>query len=185
MRKQRCARSWWVAAAACVLWTAFPATAQTKIGVFDATRVSEETEEGKRVQRNLNDFRDKKQAAISAKEKELSDLQNRLNNQALSLSADKRSELDKEIQRKVLDVNQAREAASNEMRIEVSEAQDRFQQKLLAVVAQFGRDEGFSLILESSLVAYSDKAVDVTTAIVDRFNATFKVDTGESPAPSP
>jgi outer membrane protein len=105
-------------------------------------------------------------------------LQNQLNTQALSLSPDRRADLDKQIQRKVLELNQTREAATSEMQIEIGEAQGRFQEQLLAVIDDFGREEGFTLILEASLVAYADQSADVTTAIVDRFNQVFKAETG-------
>ena len=147
----------------------FPAVAQSaKIGVFDAQRISEETEEGKRVQENLATFRNTKQAELTAKESELADLQNQLNSQALSLSADKRGALEKDIQRKVLELNQAQETATREMQLEIAEAQNRFQEQLIGVVQQLGRSEGFTLILESSLVAYADGSADVTTAIASK-----------------
>jgi outer membrane protein len=144
-----------------------------KIGVFDATRISEETEEGKRVQAALNDLRNQKQAELTAKEQELAGLQNQLNSQALSLSGEKRSELEKQIQKKALELKQNSEAATREMQIEFGEAQNKFQEQLLAVIQQFGRDEGFTLILESSLIAYADNSIDVTTALVDRFDKLF------------
>lgn len=152
-----------------------PAAAQQKIGIFDAARVSEETDEGQQVQARLEAFRTAKQAEITAKEQEVTALQNQLNSQALSLSPERQAELNKQIQRKILDLNQTREAATSEMQIEIGEAQARFQEQLLAVIDDLGREEGFTLILESSLVAYADKSTDMTTAIVDRFNEVFKV----------
>jgi outer membrane protein len=151
---------------------------EMKIGVFDAQRISEETNEGKRVQAYLNDFKDKKMADLAARRKEVEDLQKQLQAQALSLSPDKRSALEKDIQKKLLDLNQAQEAANREMQLELSEAQSKFQEQLMAVVEQFGRDEGFSLLLEKSVVAFADNALDVTTALVDRFNRLV-------PAPAP
>jgi outer membrane protein len=162
-------------------WPTVTRAQEARIGVFDAGRVSEETEEGKRVQKKLSEFRDAKQAQVAAKEKEMSDLQTRLSTQALSLAPDKRAELEKEIQRKLLELNQARETATREMQIEINEAQESFQAKLLSVIAEVGREEGFSLILESSLVAYADKNVDITTVIVDRFNRVFKVEPAATP----
>ena len=144
--------------------------AATKLAIFDAGRISEETAEGKRVASQLNALQEKKRNELSAKEKAVQDLQQQLTAQALSLSAEKRSQMEKELQRAGLELNQAREAARSELQMEVQEAQNRFQEQLLSVVEQFGRDEGFDLILEKSLVAYANKSIDVTTAIVDRFN---------------
>jgi outer membrane protein len=148
------------------------AGAQTmKIAVFDPQRVSEESDDGKKVQTELTGLRDRKQAELSAKEKELQELQNQLTAQGLSLSADRRTALEKDIQRKLLELQQAREAARSEMQIELSSAQSRFQEKLLAIVEQFGREEGFTLVLDRSVAAYAAPGIDVTTAIVDRLNA--------------
>ncbi len=154
---------------------ALPALAQVsgRIGVFDAQRISEETAEGRRIHAELNAFREKKQQELSAKEQELSELQNRLTSQALSLSQEKRAALEKEIQRKLLELNQAREAATREMQLELNEAQEQFQEKLLIVARQFGAEEGFAVLLESSLAAYYDPSVDVTSALIERFNKAY------------
>lgn len=151
---------------------ALPAFAQgaTKIAVFDAGRVSEETDEGKRIAGQLTSLQDRKRTELQEKQKKVADIQQQLQAQALSLSAEKRQALEKEGQKLALELNQAQESARNELQIEVQEAQNRFQNQLLQVVEQFGRDEGFDLILERSLVAYAATSVDVTTAIVDRFN---------------
>jgi len=163
---------------ACALSLASPGLAQSgqRVGVFDAQRLSEETDEGKRVQSGLNAFRLRMQGELTAKEKELGDLQSQLNAQALSLSVEKRSALEKDIQRKVLELNQHRETAAREMQLEVGEAQNIFQEKLLGVIQGFGQDEGFDLIIESSLVAFANPSIDVTTALIDRFNQTFKTE---------
>ena len=148
-----------------------PLAAQTaKIGVFDSLRISEETTEGKNVQAALKQYLDRKQAEISGKEAALGDLQNQLNSQSLSLSAEKRSSLEREVQRKALELNSLREAAMREWQLERSEAGSRFEQQLLQVVEEFGKREGFALLLDRSQVAYAAEAVDVTTALVDLFN---------------
>ena len=120
-----------VVAAVC-LCVVNPVAAQQKFGIFDAARVSEETDEGKQVQAKLEAFRTAKQAEITAKEQEVTALQNQLNTQALSLSPERQAELNKQIQRKMLELNQTREAAASEMQIEIGEAQARFQEQLLA-----------------------------------------------------
>jgi outer membrane protein len=157
------------------------AVAPSKIGVFDAQRVSEETAEGKKVQVRLTAFSEKKRAEISGKEREAQDLQEKLNAQALSLSPEKRSGMEKDLQRKMLELNQARESAQREMQLEVSEAESAFREKLLAAVESFGRDEGFAMVLERGAAIYVHPSSDVTTAIVDRFNKMFPVQP-ETPA---
>ena len=153
-----------------------PALAQDlKLGVFDSQRVSEETAEGVRIQEKLGSFRNEKQAELTGMEEYIGQLQSQLQTQALSLSSEKKSSLENEIQRKIIELNAAREAAGRELQLEIAEAQNQFQEKLYAVVEKFGRDEGFAILFDRSLVAWSAQSVDVTTAVVDLFNQMFPV----------
>jgi outer membrane protein len=164
-----------VALAGLTVLAAGPAVrAQTaKIGVFDAQRVSEETEEGKRVQVELTTFRDGKQKEISAKQEAISELQKQLSQQALSLSAERRTALEKDIQKHMLELQTLTDAAGRELQLEVAAAQSGFQAKLEAAVASFAKDQGFDLILDRGMIVWMNPSVDVTTAIVDRFNGMF------------
>lgn len=153
-----------------VAGTAAMAQGAIRIAVFDPQRVSEETAEGVRIQAELTAFRNKKQTELSAMQGAVNALQDQLTAQALSLSPEKKQALEIEIQKKALDFQSTQEAAAREMQLEINSAQTRFQEQLLAVVERFGRDEGFDLILDRSLVAFAAPTLDVTTALVDRFN---------------
>ena len=76
-----------VLAATATSWSQTPAA--LKIGIFDANRVSEETNEGKRIAGKLSAFGDKKKAELAAKEKDVSELRAQLDSQNLSLSPEK------------------------------------------------------------------------------------------------
>lgn len=172
-------------AAALLLAATSLAQAQTvKIGVFDPVRVSVEATEAKRLQAELEAIRDAKQAEITIQEQEIAALQQRLNQQALSLSVDRRTTLQIDIQRKLLALNKSKELASQELQLEFTAAEAKFNEKLRSVVEQFGREEGFSVILDAQAVAWASNAVDVTTPIVDRFNRMFPA-AAAAAAPSP
>lgn len=141
-----------------------------KIGVFDPNRILQETEEGKRVSAQITQYRDAKQAELDRKRKEIVDLQTQLQTQGLSLSAEKRAELEKQAQKKSLELNSAVEAAQREDQLETTEALSKFQSQIMGVLEQFAREEGFDVILEKSLVAFSAPSVDVTSMLVERFN---------------
>jgi outer membrane protein len=146
------------------------APAAQRLGVFDAARLSEETAEGKRVQAELTAFKDKKQGELTAKEKEINDLQAQLQAQSLSLSGERRQAMEKDIQKRLLELKSARDSATNEFQLELQQAQGRFQEQLFNTVETFARQEGFTVIFERSQVAFAAEAVDITTALVDAFN---------------
>ncbi len=150
-----------------------PRIQAVSIGIFDPQRVSSETAEGKRVQAELTAIRDRMQGEIQAKEQLIGDLQQQLNQQALSLSPEKKNSLQLDIQRKLLDLNNANEIASRELQLEVGAAQARFNEKLMVVVETVGREEGFDVIFDRSLVAWASASISVTTRIIDSFDKMF------------
>jgi outer membrane protein len=160
-------------AALSVLATTAQAQTAFKIGVFDPQRVSIETVDGKRAQAELQAFQDQKRQEIADKEKLVSDLQQQLSAQALSLSIDRRTSMEIDIQRRMLELNTAKELANRELQLEVAAAEARFNEKLRASVEEFARGEDFALILDAATVAWASAAIDVTNPIIERFNRMF------------
>ncbi len=153
---------------------------EMKIGVFDFGRITQETNEGQRIQKKLKDFQDHKQAELAAKEKELKDLQDQLAAQALALSPEKRSEMEKDVQKKQNDLQILREGAQREWQIEFNEAQDGFLQKVRDVVEALGREDKFTLILERDYTVYRNDSVEITPRVIERFNKMYP----EAPSPA-
>ena len=169
---------------ALLLAASLSATAETKFGFFDFQRVSEETSKGQELQSSLTKFREKKQDEIATKENDLKAMRDQYSAQALSLSPDKRAQLEKDIQKKELDVQSLREGAQREMQIEVNEAQQKFQEQLLKVVAAIGKDKGYTAIFERSQAVFSSESVDMTGEVIERFNQeTAKQTPPPPPAP--
>ena len=144
-----------------------------RVGVFDAQAVSENSEMGKRIQADLTAFTDGKEAEISQRQERLVVMRTDLNQQALSLSPEKRAMQEKQIQLQMLELQTFQESASRELELEYGSATSDFREKLIAAVASFGGDEGFSLILDRSQIAWAAVGIDVTSAVIDRFNTMF------------
>jgi Skp family chaperone for outer membrane proteins len=153
--------------------------AQDKVGVFNAQLISENTEIGKGIQETLNAFTEVKEADITSRQTVIQDLRQQLSTQALSLSADRRAELEKDIQLRMLDLQSFQEAATRELELEYNSATKDFQEKLAVAVETFGTDEGFAVLFDRSQVAWVDNGIDVTSAHVDRFNKMFPAAAGE------
>jgi Skp family chaperone for outer membrane proteins len=148
-----------------------------KVGIFDSQRITAETVEGQKIQEELSAASEAKRQQLATMEKEINDLQQRLEQQQLSLSVDRRTALEIDIQRRILALNNAKDLASRELQLEVAAAEAKFNDKLRLVVAQFGKSEEFDLLLEYTVVAWSSPSHDVTTAIIDLFNQMFPAET--------
>ncbi len=144
-----------------------------KIGVFDPQRVSEETIEGQLIQARLSEMRDQRQQEIVDEQNKINDLQQQLEQQALSLSVERRTQMEIDIQKRLLELNSRKDTMTRAFQLDIAAEEAQFNEKLRAVVDQFAANEEFDLIFETGAVAFFSSAVDVTTAIIDRFDQMF------------
>jgi len=150
------------------------ATPVTRVGVFDSKRVFEGTEEGKRLQKFLNDKREELRANLGSKQQEVRALEQKLGEGEFTLADDKKAEIQKEAQRKMVELNSMEQEAKNNLRLEVEDAQAQLERKLVEVVGELGREQGFAMILErNTQVVYAADAVDITPDVVERFNRKY------------
>lgn len=164
---------WLIMGIALILFLSAPVLSQVKIGVFDSQRVSEETEEGKKYQSELEKSRRAKSAGLEAKEKEIKDLQDQIAAQKQSLSADKISNMEKDVQKKVVELQRLRDDASREFQNELLEAQKKFQDELVNAVEELGREHGYTLIFERIQCIYASGVVDITNQVVEKLNQRY------------
>jgi Skp family chaperone for outer membrane proteins len=151
------------------------------IGVFDSQAIWQQTDEGKKIQSQLATFRDGKIAEINAKEAELNKLKDKLREQEVSLSDDKRNQMMKDIDQKTIDLKRLNDDATREMKAQLGDSQDQFQKELVEVVTALGKEKKYLLILEKSIVVYNDAVVEVTGEVIAKFNQMYK-GTGAAPA---
>jgi len=154
------------------------AAAQTepmKIGVFDPEVLWKQTEVGKKANQDLSTSRDRLQAQIDKKQDELEALKSRLRQQQTSLSEDKINEMKKDIIGKQTDLDRLNEDSTKEMKYQLGEVQSRFQEMLVRTLETFGREKGFTLILNRGVVDYSASSVDISQDLIAKFNEMNKV----------
>ena len=145
-----------------------------RIGVFDSQAIWQQTEEGKKIQSQLASFRDTKISEINAKEAELNKLKEKLREQEVSLSDDKRNQMLKDIDQKSIDLKRLNDDATREMKAQLGDSQDQFQKELVEVVTALGKEKKYQLILEKSIVVYNDAVVEVTGEVIAKFNQMYK-----------
>ena len=154
------------------------AAAQTepmKIGVFDPEVLWKQTEVGKKANLDLSAARDRLQSQIDKKQDELEALKSRLRQQQTSLSEDRVNEMKKEILGKQTDLDRLNEDSTKEMKYQLGEVQSRFQEILVRTLETFGREKGFTMILNRGVVDYSAPSVDISQDLIVKFNEMNKV----------
>jgi len=145
--------------------------AEIKIGFIDSDRIFAEYPKTREAQDSFN--REVLELSKTAKEKkaEIDDLQRKLDQQRPMLSDAKKDEQDREVQRKVGEYEtfvQTNWGPGGR----ISKLNEEFLKPIVdrvhAIVAEFGTEEGYSLILDAAdgNVVFGDKALDLTDRVL-------------------
>jgi outer membrane protein len=163
--------------------------APTKVGVINIRQAIIATKEGTQASAQLNVQFTPRQNDLEALNKQIQDLQSRLNNGARTLSDDEKARLQSqgtllshEFQRKQDDLNEELQAAQGEI-------VDTIGRKMFDIIEKYSRDNGFAVILDTSAqgspVVYGASQLDVTTEIVSLFDKAYPAKAAESSKPEP
>jgi len=148
-----------------------------KIGVFDAEKASRMTIPGQELHKKLNAQGDEFQTQLETLQGDLQRLQEQYQSSSLSLSDEKRRDLERQIEAKQIEFQTKQQTFLRERQRDVSAAQEEWSLKVRDVVEAIGREGSYDLLLPAELVPYYSQAVDITDLVIDRM--------GRSATPTP
>lgn len=155
-------------------WPGSAASAEVvKIGVFDLQRAVNDCKKGKAAKAKIIKKFEKLQTELKIREAELNKLQQELERQAAMLSLEAKLQKEKTLKRKVRDFQDQYRDYTEEMRKAEVQATQPIVNDLLRIANEFGREKGYTLVLEGKTagVIYAPKAVDITAEVVKRYDA--------------
>ena len=152
--------------------------AELKIGYVDLSKALNESNEGKKATKTLEELVAGKQAVLAEKEEEIKKLKEELEKQKQSpmftadAMRDKEANLNKlvrDLQIKVNDYQEEVQKKEAELRTDIIKG-------LKTIINNYGEKEGFTIIFESreSGILYSQKNIDVTDEIIKKYNEVSK-----------
>ena len=160
-----------VAAAALV---ALPAPAQTaqKSGVIEVQRIVQDSAVGKESLTRIQKVSTAKQEDLTKRQTELRDLEKRIQEQGKSLSEEAMEKLQKDYQQKALDLKRFQDDAQRELEELQRRELTELEKKVLPVIEAVSKELGYSLVFNKfqSGLLYADEAVDITAAVIQKFN---------------
>jgi len=145
-----------------------------RIGVVDMQEVLNKSQKGMAVKQKLDQERAVRQKELDAKQQEVMKLQGDFEKQAPLLSEQAKREKSEVIQRKTRDTMRIAEDANREFDKRVREAEMDITREIFGVVQEYGKDQGFTLVFERSMVIFGAPAVDITSEIIKRYDAKQK-----------
>ena len=146
-----------------------------RIGVVDMQAVITQSTKGQRARAQLQSESEAKQKDMNAREEEVRKLQADLERQKAVLSPAALREKEENVQRKVREIRRIAEDGNRDLQKREAELVGEIQRDALQVITEYGKEKGYSLVLERSAgVWYVGERADLTKDIIDRFNAKTK-----------
>jgi outer membrane protein len=158
-----------------------------KTGVINIQAAISATAEGKQAANDLQSQFAARQQELQSLNKQVSDLQQRLNN-GISLSDDERNRLQAQGTR----LSQRLDRKNNEFQEDFNAAQsdliNGIGQKMLTVINRYAQEHGLSIVFNSSAqgtpILFASKSVEITQDIVNLYDQTYPAKGGAA-APAP
>jgi outer membrane protein len=164
-----------LAAAAWLLllgWTAPGWAAQAvRFGLVDVQQVLNRSQKGMAVKQKLDQDQAVRQKELEARQQEVMKLQAELEKQAPVLSEQAKREKSEAIQRKVRDARRIAEDSSRDFEKRVREVETDITREIFGVIQEYGKDQGYTVILERSTVVFGAPAIDLTAEIIKRYDS--------------
>jgi outer membrane protein len=159
-----------------------------KVAILNIQQAIAQCSEGQAAAQALQAKFQPKRADLEKQQREIADLQNQLKNQEKTLSEDARAKLMRTLDDKNRIFTRDNDDATQEFQQAEQDAINEIGRKMLAIINDHAKKNGFSLILDVSSpqtpVLYADGGLDITETIIGLYNAAAKPAAGGAPAES-
>src|ERR1019366_388740 len=170
------------------------AAAPTKIAVINIRNAIVATAEGKLAQAQLQSQFAPKQNELQSTQKQIEDLQRRMNEGARTLSDDEKGKLQRQGELLTRRLQRGNDDLNEELNAAQSEIVDGIGRKMLEVLDRYSRENGYTVVLDTSAqgspVVYGSSQSDITQEIVRLYDQAYPIKGAASagsgaPAPKP
>jgi outer membrane protein len=143
-----------------------------KIGLIDLQRCLQECKEGQKVIKLLKDKKAVLQRQLDTKQKELLELRNELEKQAMMLSMDAQEDKKKTIERKARELEYFYKDLNEEMIRAQEKEKKEILKELSKIVEKIGSEGNYTLITERKAggVLYCADSVDITEKVIRAYD---------------
>lgn len=141
-----------------------------KIVSLDLQKVLNESEAGKKAKSDLEALIKSKESIIEEKGKVIEKLRGELEKQASVLSAEARKNREDELEKLVREYQRILQDSQAEVKKKEGELTDAIIKEIRGIIEKIGEEEGYTLIIERSMVLYSNKGIDITDTVIKKYN---------------
>ena len=152
--------------------TALAQAAPQKIAVIEVQRIIQESAIGKESLARVQKLQQSKQEDLAKRQKDLRELEQKIQEQGKSLSEEAMEKLQKDYQAKAVDLKRFQDDAQRELEDAQRKELKTLEERIMPVIDVVGKEMGYTLIFnkfQSGLV-YAADGTDVTDEVIRRFN---------------
>jgi len=166
-----------------------PAAPPTKTGVLNVRQAIVSTSEGKQASAELQSQFSPRQNELENLNKQIEDVRSRLSAGARTLSDEEKTRLTRDGEKLARQLQRKQQELEEEVNTAQGEVFDRIGRKLLDVLDRYSRENGYSLVLDTSAqstpVLYASSQVDVTQDIIRLYDQAYPVKGGQPASATP
>jgi len=164
-----------------------PPPAGAKIGVVDIQQVILGTAEGKQAFQDLQKKYQPRETEITQRQADVQQLQQQLQRQMTTLSADEQRRMQHDLQEKQTVLQRLEQDAQSSFQYDRDTLMRELGQKVVKVITQYASTHGYALVIDGSQVPvyYAAKGVDITPEIVNLYNTSNPVAAASGSAGTP
>jgi len=172
------------AAAALVALPALAQTAGQKIGIIEVQRIVQESAVGKESLVRVQKLQAQKQEDLTKRQKELRDMEQKIQEQGKTLSEEAMEKLQKDYQVKALDLKRFQDDAQRELEEIQRKELKALEERIMPVIESVAKEQGYTLLFNKfqSGLLHADPGVDLTDDVIKKFNSQVTTPAKASPA---
>jgi len=143
-----------------------------RVGLIDLQRCLKESKEGQKVFQILKKKKDDLQRRLDTRQRELLELRNELDKQAMMLSMDAQEGKKRTIERKTRELEYLYKDLNEEMVRSQGKEKQRIFKELEKIIEKIGSEENYTLIMEKRAggVLYCSKSIDITDQVIKAYD---------------
>ncbi len=141
-----------------------------KFGAIDIQKILNESEAGKKAKNDLEGLIKSKQTTIDEKGRVVEKLKADIEKQASVLSADARRTKEEELEKLIREYQRLVQDSQSEIKKKEADLTESILKDIKDLIEKTGEENDYALILEKGMVLYSSKGIDITDAILKKYD---------------
>jgi len=167
--------------------TALAQAAPQKIAVIEVQRIIQESAIGKESLARVQKLQQSKQEDLAKRQKDLRELEQKIQEQGKSLSEEAMEKLQKDYQAKAVDLKRFQDDAQRELEDAQRKELKTLEERIMPVIDVVGKEMGYTLIFNKfqSGLLFAAEDSDITNAVITRFNTQIAAPAAKPAAGAP